>query len=154
MKFLIMKIPRSIRKRLRYMQFYIKDIVSYLAGKRDPLMPPKRMIFTGAEDYKKEGETFLKYFTELGGLKPGDKVLDAGCGIGRMAVPLAGYLNRNGGYEGFDIVLDGIVWCKKKITTKFPNFHFQWTPSIPFLPHQTVSFLTPMEKEGTCQGST
>jgi len=119
-------IPRPVRKRLRYMQYYIQDIISLFKGKHDPLIPPKRKIFTGAGDYKRDGEKFLKYFIELGGLKPGDKVLDAGCGIGRMAVPLTGYLNNEGCYEGFDIVSDGIEWCKKKITPKFPNFHFNW----------------------------
>jgi SAM-dependent methyltransferase len=42
-----------------------------------------------------------------------------------MAIPLTKYLDRGGSYEGFDIVPDGIRWCKEKISPRFPNFHFQ-----------------------------
>lgn len=52
-------------------------------------------------------------------------MLDVGCGIGRMAVPLTKYLDERGSYEGFDIVADGINWCRKKITPTYPYFHFQ-----------------------------
>ena len=51
-------------------------------------------------------------------------MLDIGCGIGRMAVPLTRYLNEQGSYEGFDIVAEGIDWCTKKITPKYPRFSF------------------------------
>src|SRR5205085_1691778 len=42
-----------------------------------------------------------------------------------IAVPLTGYLNRSGCYHGFDIVPDGIAWCRKQISPRFPHFHFQ-----------------------------
>jgi ubiquinone/menaquinone biosynthesis C-methylase UbiE len=83
------------------------------------------MIFAGRGDFKKIGEEFLQYFIEFGGIKPNERVLDVGCGIGGMAVPLTRYLDKGGSYEGFDIVADGINWCRKKITSKYPNFHFQ-----------------------------
>lgn len=51
--------------------------------------------------------------------------LHAGCGIGRMAVPLTGYLSAEGSYEGFDIVPEGVRWCQENITPKYPNFRFQ-----------------------------
>jgi ubiquinone/menaquinone biosynthesis C-methylase UbiE len=85
-------------------------------------------MFDGPSDvstFKKNGEEFLSYFIKLGGLKPTDKILDVGSGIGRKAVPLTGYLNEDGGYEGFDIVRVGINWCRKKISRTHPNFHFQ-----------------------------
>ncbi len=82
------------------------------------------MNFVGAGDFRAIGAEFLKYFIELGGLKPNDRVLDAGCGIGRMAVPLTTYLNKDGSYEGFDVVADGINWCAERISSQYPNFHF------------------------------
>lgn len=54
---------------------------------------------------QRDGEQFLQYFIELGGLKPSDRVLDVGCGIGRLAIPLTQYLDARGGYAGLDIVL-------------------------------------------------
>jgi hypothetical protein len=70
---------------------------------RGHLTSPRRLIFVGPGDYRKTGEEFLGYFRSLGRLKPTDRVLDLGCGIGRMAVPLTRYLT-TGSYEGIDIV--------------------------------------------------
>jgi ubiquinone/menaquinone biosynthesis C-methylase UbiE len=105
----------------RFVPRPIKSIIR----RRDELSPPKRKIFVGGPNFKEVGEEFLQYFIELGQLKTNEKVLDVGCGIGRMAVPLTKYLEKMGGYEGFDIVADGIDWCRKKITTRYSNFHFQ-----------------------------
>ena len=78
---------------------------------------------------KIEGVTMKKnikqFFIELGSLKPNETVLDVGCGIGRMAAPLTKYLDKNGSYEGFDIVNVGIDWCKREISRRYPYFHFQ-----------------------------
>ncbi|MFA5793636.1 MAG: class I SAM-dependent methyltransferase [Candidatus Brocadiia bacterium] len=83
------------------------------------------MIFVGDGDFKKTGQEFFSYFLEIGGLKPDEKVLDVGCGIGRMAVPLTKYLDKRGAYEGFDIAADGINWCRKRITPRYSNFSFR-----------------------------
>jgi len=101
------------------------DSIFLLAGKRDEFTPSKGTLFVGGGDFKEIGHGFLKHFIELGKLTPGEKVLDIGCGIGRMAVPLTKHLNSNGSYEGFDIFDEGIKWCQDKITKKFPNFQFK-----------------------------
>ena len=104
---------------------WILDRIDNIRGKKDPLVPPRTMIFIGDGDYKKIGNEFLSYFLELGNLKPHHKVLDIGCGIGRMAIPLVDYLSKEGEYYGFDIVKKGIDWCQKNISGKYPNFHFE-----------------------------
>ena len=92
---------------------------------RAPLTPPRRLSFVfGDGDSAVIGREFRDYFITYGGMKPTDSVLDIGCGIGRMAVPLVEYLG-NGQYNGFDTILRGISWCQKNITNKFPNFRFQ-----------------------------
>jgi SAM-dependent methyltransferase len=88
------------------------------------LVPPQNLIFVGYGDFIKIGEEFAGYFIEMGMLKPNEKVLDVGCGIGRMALPLTKYMNRRGEYWGFDIVKEGIDWCTERYTPRFPNFHF------------------------------
>ena len=82
------------------------------------------MIFVGDGDYRKTGEEIKRYFVDLGGLAPEARVLEVGCGIGRMAVPLTNYLSARGEYHGFDIVLKGIQWCQHHVTPRFPNFRF------------------------------
>lgn len=120
-------IPNKVKQIIREILYRVNDILDLLYGRRDSLTPPERKIFVGAGDYKEIGNEFLQYFIEFGGLKPNEKVLDVGCGIGRMAVPLTKYFNSDGKYEGIDIVYDGINWCKKKISPKFPNFQFHLT---------------------------
>jgi SAM-dependent methyltransferase len=88
------------------------------------LVPPESMIFVGNGDFEATGNEFLGYFVSLGGLATSSHVLDAGCGIGRMAVPLTKYLSSGSEYHGFDIVKTGIDWCVENISSRFANFHF------------------------------
>lgn len=118
-------IPKPIITFIQKIPHFLIDFYESLFGLRDELTPPKSMIFVGGGDFKKTGEEFLKYFIEIGGLKTTDRILDVGCGIGRMAAPLTKYLSKEGSYEGIDIVEDGINWCIQKITPKYPNFRFQ-----------------------------
>lgn len=90
---------------------------------RGKLIPPEELIFVGGGDFERIGKDFFRIFVEYGGLKPNQRVLDVGCGVGRMAVPLTKYPVAQ--YEGFDIVPEGIDWCAKKISRRHPNFHFQ-----------------------------
>jgi SAM-dependent methyltransferase len=121
----------SVSKRIIRGAYYSAiDIKERLLGQRDQFTPPKKLrAFIGInneKDFKSVGDEFFKYFVEFGELKPYERVLDVGCGIGRMAVPLTRYLNEKGSYEGFDIYSDGINWATKSITQKFPNFHFKF----------------------------
>lgn len=119
-------LPRSIKPIKRQISYFLKDTLDSLLGHRDEHTPPRRKIFVGDQSHhRRVGEEFLRYFIELGDLKPNERVLDVGCGIGRITGPLTKYLDESGSYEGFDIVADGINWCRKKITPKYPSFHFQ-----------------------------
>lgn len=97
----------------------------HLRRKADGMIPPPALDFVGGGDFAKVGEEFKRHFIEHGGLRRHSRVLDVGCGIGRMAVPLTGYLDGAGGYWGFDIVETGIRWCRTRITPRHVNFHFE-----------------------------
>ena len=126
-RFLYYLLPTSFRLLARRIYFLPIDTYEYVTGKRQKGIPPRGKIFIGHGDYVKQGEKFLVYFKELAGLKPEHAVLDVGCGIGRMALPLTHFLNDKGSYNGFDIVKSGIDWCNKHISGEYPNFRFQYT---------------------------
>ena len=111
---------------LRARQFYSLplELGDAVRGMRDPLRPPRWLHFVGGGDFDMVGSRFLGHFRELAGLQWDEDVLDVGCGVGRMALPLAGYLDRSGSYCGFDIVRAGVRWCQRHITPYYPNFQF------------------------------
>jgi SAM-dependent methyltransferase len=88
------------------------------------LVPPPELDFVGGFEFVRIGQHFFRLFVEHGGLRPADRVLDAGCGIGRMAIPLLTYLTPPGRYDGFDVVPLGIDWCRERIAPRFPHFRF------------------------------
>jgi ubiquinone/menaquinone biosynthesis C-methylase UbiE len=96
-------------------------------GSPGELLPPEELQkWVGRSGtYKATGVEFLGYLVELCGLQPGDAVLDVGCGSGRIAVPLTGYLNRKGRYAGFDVSRTAIAWCTENISGSHPNFDFR-----------------------------
>ena len=52
-------------------------------------------------------------------------MLDVGSGLGRMAMPLTGYLD-GGSYAGFDVGREMVRWCQRTITPRWPDFEFTW----------------------------
>ncbi|MEO0976121.1 MAG: class I SAM-dependent methyltransferase [Pseudomonadota bacterium] len=88
-------------------------------------VPPQEENFVGDGDYLAIGTEFLGHFIELGGLHEHERVLDIGCGIGRMAVPLTQYLDpEKGMYTGLDPAPAGIQWSAQHIGAVYPNFRF------------------------------
>jgi SAM-dependent methyltransferase len=120
---IIKRIPKPLKGLLKKIYYISADLLDRMT-ERDSMIPPKSMIFVGGGDFLKIGEEFKQYFIDLGNLRPNERVLDVGCGIGRMAIPLTNYLSKEGEYWGFDIVKKGINWCQAHISPKFRNFHF------------------------------
>lgn len=107
---------------------------SRLFGDLAPLVPAVDDMFEGPQGlgivnglkvFKANGEEFLNIYKEVCSLRPDEKMLDVGCGIGRKTLPLTRYLSRRGTYDGIDITPKGIIWCDERITPRFPNFKFQ-----------------------------
>jgi ubiquinone/menaquinone biosynthesis C-methylase UbiE len=123
-KLLAGTLPRQLLRRGRRLLKLPMDGVDFLLGRRGELVPPRYLNFVGDGNFAAVGDEFLKHFVELGGLSPSHRVLDVGCGIGRMARPLTKYL-ASGSYEGIDIVPEGIDWSRRVISERYPNFRFQ-----------------------------
>jgi SAM-dependent methyltransferase len=114
-----------IRRAATSLRLRATDAMDALAGRRDQLTPPRRMSgYVGGGDFRATGEEFLGHFRELGDLRPEDRVLEMGCGIGRMARVLAGVLRPPGSYDGFDIVTSGIAWCQEHYLGTAAPFRF------------------------------
>jgi SAM-dependent methyltransferase len=116
-------VSKSVARRLRWA---VPDLLDRTRG--ESLTPPRGLAFVGGGDFERTGREFLGYFTELGGLEPGHDVLDVGCGVGRMAVPLLSYLDADGSYAGFDVGREMVRWCQNRITARRADFGFTWAP--------------------------
>lgn len=90
-------------------------------------LPPWWLRDVGGTDFEATGREFLHLFIELGNLHPDERILEIGCGSGRMALPLAGYVGPEGYYAGMDITQEAIMWCQQNITRRNPNFQFLHT---------------------------
>lgn len=91
----------------------------------EELEPPRPLVDAiGGSDFRQVGQEFLSHFLQLGGLRPEHRVLDIGCGSGRMAIPLLGALD-GGSYEGFDVDRVLVRWCERHITPRNPAFRFR-----------------------------
>src|SRR6478735_5322923 len=91
------------------------------------LPPPEFMKDVGSlttESFINVGKEFLDIFKTHCGLQPHERILDIGCGCGRMALTLNKYLT-TGTYEGFDIMPKLVQWCVENITPRWPAFRFQ-----------------------------
>jgi SAM-dependent methyltransferase len=110
----------------REVSYSTSDFKERFSGNRNPLVPPIRLrnMVGGASVFMEMAEQFNLAFREVCNLQPYERVLDVGCGAGRIAFPLATYLDKRGSYDGFDISKDAIRWCQKAYR-KYPNFHFQ-----------------------------
>jgi SAM-dependent methyltransferase len=117
-------LPTPLRRGLKLSSQLCLDGLDLLLGRRRELVPPRYLNFGGDGDFIETGDEFLRYFIQLGELQPEHRVLEIGCGIGRMARPLTKYLAK-GSYEGIDIVPRGIRWCDDHFTGRYPNFRFQ-----------------------------
>lgn len=128
------------------------DFAEWLRGMHDDLVPPRRMIHNIGGSFGAVGEAFLQHFVQLGGLRRGEAVLDVGCGVGRMAVPLTAYLGVEGRYEGFDIDAGEIKWCTRHVTSRYPNFRFRVADTYskrynPVGHHQASDYVFPYADE-------
>ena len=123
-----MPLPSLARRSLKAARDLMLDTLDATLGRRDSLEPPRRLRFVGDGDFAAIGHEFVGHLRVLAGLSRRHRILDVGCGVGRLAVPLLDYLSERGEYDGFDIVPRAIRWCTKHIGSRNPRFRFTLAP--------------------------
>lgn len=117
------KLPVGHRFLIRRILYLPYDWATYWKRKQQNC-PPKGMVFVGGGDFIQTGARLASRLVEHCNLNETAAVLDIGCGIGRIAVPLTSRIGAGGRYDGFDVVETGIDWCQKHISVKYPQFNF------------------------------
>ncbi len=117
--------PFWLTLRARQLGYLPLELCDRLRGRSSPLRPPRWLrSLVGDGDFDTVGQRFLNHFRDLAALQPDGAVLDVGCGSGRLALPLTGYLTEPGSYHGFDLIRPAIRWCLRHVTRAFPHFRF------------------------------
>ena len=70
----------------------------------------------------RSGEQALNEIVGLCGRPADSRVLEIGCGCGRLSRAFAGYLSPGGRYEGLDVARVLIEWCQQQLEPQLPNF--------------------------------
>jgi SAM-dependent methyltransferase len=116
------RVPKGVKAMARPVYWRLSDAAAKSKG---TFTPPRRLASQVPGDFVSVGREFLGYFRNLAQLRPEQRVLDIGCGPGRMAIPLTAYLSQEGSYEGVDDWSEAVEWCSKNITPRFGNFGFR-----------------------------
>lgn len=93
------------------------------------LIPPAELMAWEGIDVLEEwfrwGEEWAVLLRAFGGMGRQSRVLEIGCGLGRIAFSLR-YVLDGGSYEGFEIVKAKIGFLKQVFEPAHPQFHFTW----------------------------
>lgn len=103
------------------------DLASLPARLRDPERrgePWSVLHHVGHGDYRAVGRYLKDVLDAHAGLSPSHRVLDIGCGTGRAAEGLSGFLAGEGGYLGFDVSKSAIRYCRRRFAGQ-PRFAFE-----------------------------
>jgi SAM-dependent methyltransferase len=117
------RIPFRLRLHAGRIIFFPVDLFIRLRGGTP--RPPAIRKLVGPGDFEAIGAATVEQLMAEAGLRPEDTFLDIGCGIGRIALPLTGFLIPSARYEGFDVVPEFVKWCRDNISNRHPNFHFE-----------------------------
>jgi ubiquinone/menaquinone biosynthesis C-methylase UbiE len=137
--------PRASFQELSYIPFepgadYVLPPFPAPTGEDSALPVPPQSLWLGYE-YAAHGEAHVRAMLDIVGksgltLEAGDRILDLGCGAGRMIRHLRPFADRCEIW-GTDISAPHIYWCREHLS---PPFHFATTTKVPHLPFEDGSF--------------
>lgn len=89
-----------------------------------PDPPPHLIGGIGAGDFWQIGNAMVGLIMATARVCADDRVLDVGCGLGRVALPIAHLLGPHGRYDGFDTSSEYIDWCRRNLPLDPARFGF------------------------------
>jgi SAM-dependent methyltransferase len=121
----------SLRTTKAKIRFFIIDFFDFfyrLFTNQNDIPPYSLRVFVGgAKGFKNVGPWFLNDLKALGFLKQGTRILDIGCGCGRLSYTFSkdkDLIQNNISYVGMDIDRQCIKWCSRNISSQNENFSF------------------------------
>jgi SAM-dependent methyltransferase len=91
-----------------------------------PPDPPAHLMGgIGSGDFWQIGNEIVGLTMATARLYPHDRILDVGCGLGRVALPLSRLLDQRGSYDGFDTSREYIEWCSRSLPLDPTQFRFR-----------------------------
>ena len=81
---------------------------------------------SGGETFEKVSNQHFESLQLYFHVVPSTSILDVGCGVGRSAIRFIEMLGREGTYLGTEIDRESVEWCREHITTRHPNFRFEF----------------------------
>jgi SAM-dependent methyltransferase len=88
-------------------------------------VPTRFALRTGSrlDNYAEIADWHVAQVQRYVGIKPTDNVVEIGCGIGRMAIPLTRMLT-SGSYLGTEVMRDQVLWLTEHVSSRHTNFSF------------------------------
>lgn len=111
-------------RRLRYRGAMLRDRIRPQVVEGKPVPPPVLRRLSGPHGFLDAGKGVVAALERSADLRADDRVLEVGCGPGRVALALLDVLGPDGGYDGIEIVPEAVVWCQRRITPLRPSFRF------------------------------
>jgi len=116
----------SLKKSMRdFIKNFLPDHIEY----NGLTLPAKHFRLCGLEfrddayyvnSTQAEADRLVQHF----GLNLSSRVLDVGCGMGRLPTGIIQRVGDIQNYMGIDVMRRPINWCQKYIGSQHPNFHF------------------------------
>ena len=90
-----------------------------------PPQPPAHLLDgVGPGEFWQTGREMVALIRQEARLRPDDRILDIGCGLGRVAWPLSEELDERGTYDGLDTLDIYIDWCRNGLGLDPDRFRF------------------------------
>lgn len=81
--------------------------------------------FRTSHDFVAAARAEARRLIELAGLHEGSRVLDLGCGAGRLAIGIAAELGAIRSYCGLDVGASVTAWCDRHLSSRAPFLQFR-----------------------------